>query len=69
MIGIRRRANEKRKEMCICSPFYGSPASGGRKQQHGIRKYAKGAGVMQGKDLSGLSQADIHGWLKKAGVI
>lgn len=50
-------------------PFCTSGGSGISGSMSGIRKYAKGAGVMQGKDLSGLSQADIHGWLKKAGVI
>ena len=50
-------------------PFCTSGGSGISGSMSGIRKYAKGAGVMQGKDLSGLSQAGIRGWLKKAGVI
>jgi flavodoxin len=50
-------------------PFCTSGGSGISGSMSGIRKYAKGAGVMQGKDLSGLSQAGIREWLKKAGVI
>ena len=50
-------------------PFCTSGGSGISGSMSGIRKYAKGAGVMQGKDLSGLSQADLREWLKKAGVL
>lgn len=50
-------------------PFCTSGGSGISGSMSGIRKYAKGADVMQGKDLSGLSQADLHEWLKKAGVL
>ena len=50
-------------------PFCTSGGSGISGSMSGIRKCAKGAGVMWGKDLSGVSQAGIHGWLKKAGVI
>lgn len=50
-------------------PFCTSGGSGISGSMLGIRKYAKGAGVMQGKDLSGLSQADLREWLKKAGVL
>lgn len=50
-------------------PFCTSGGSGISGSMAGIRKYAKGADVVQGKDLSGLSQAGIRGWLKKAGVL
>lgn len=50
-------------------PFCTSGGSGISGSMSGIRKYAKGANVIQGKDLFGLSHAGIREWLKKAGVI
>lgn len=50
-------------------PFCTSGGSGISGSMAGIRKYAKGADVMQGKDLSGLSQTSVRQWLKKAGVL
>jgi len=50
-------------------PFCTSGGSGISGSMAGIRKYAKGADVMQGKDLSGLGQSDVRRWLKKAGAL
>lgn len=49
-------------------PFCTSGGSGISSSMAGIRKYAKGADVMEGKDLSDASREEIRKWLKKAGV-
>lgn len=49
-------------------PFCTSGGSGISGSMAGIRKYAKGASVMQGKDLSDVSKKEIRKWLVKAGV-
>ena len=50
-------------------PFCTSGGSGISGSMAGIRKYAAGAEVAQGKDLSGTGSPGIKQWLKKAGAL